>query len=368
MVIAARHARSLMAGALALTAVGCASTGYSDLTAIADQEPLPYSVLVTGGGFVDVPSAAETEDRMLDRTFAIESVQEPVPLTGVVEALRIGRVFTRVFADDARDPVVRARVAASRTGLAIEDAEIRALLTEAREAGHDFVVVVQRLVDGPVEDYGINDRWPLTVSLWFLVGLGMFIPDHTFESRATLQAAVYEVHTGRLVHRTAGGAGPVELALVSRGDLWSLVQSILIPPFWVASDEETVLEQMREVTSQRLLGALARQLKSAACRQDLAERSRAAIEFVRAGGRTIVHVRADDALGAAALRVDGRALDSVRSGEFSQGLIGSETALDGGEFEYETPLPSGIGGRFLQVLVRTVAGDVASVTVDLEER
>src|SRR5690606_29283381 len=170
---------------------------------------------------------------------------EPVPLEQVVVALRAGRVFTRAAADVAADRDARAQLAQLRGTLPLDDPAARALLARARDEGHDYVVLVQRVLDGPVEEYGINDRWPLTVSLWLLVGLGMFIPDHTFESRATLQASVYEVQTGRAVHRTVGAAGPAELALVSRGNLWSLLQSIVIPPFWVADHDPSVLDEMR---------------------------------------------------------------------------------------------------------------------------
>lgn len=343
---------------------GCATSSVIDVSGIAEQDPLPYSVLVTGGAFVEAAGTAGGARGRLGGTFAGAEEREPLPLSGLAEALRSGRVFTRIVLDEDHPAALRARLAASRGGLPLEDPEVRGLLAAAREAGHDFLVVVQRLVDGPVEEYGVNDRWPLTVSLWLLVGLGVFIPDHTFESRATLQAAVFEVHTGRLVHRTVGGAGPVELALVGRGDAWSLVQSIVIPPFWVASDESALIAEMRRVTENRLLGSLARQLKSAACRQDLAEGSRATIDVVDRA----VRVRSADALGAAALRVDGRVPPAAATEVFVRELLQSETRGSDGSLRYAAPLPDGLAGRYLQVLVRTVAGDVASVTLALGGR
>jgi hypothetical protein len=362
--------------ALALWTAGCASTAATDVAGIADQEPLPYSVLLTGGAFVEDPAGGGELAGPTTETFGgpapgtAGGLHEPLALPQLVRALQSGRVFARTVLDTGRDPVGRARLAAHRADLPLDDPEVRAVLAEARAAGHDFIVVVRRLVDGPIEDYGINDRWPLTVSLWFLVGLGMFIPDHTFESRATLQAAVFEVQTGRLVHRAVGAAGPIELSLVSRGDAFGLAQSILVPPFWVASDAASLADEVRLVTAQRLVSALARQLKSAACRQDLLERSRASIRLAepRGGGGRGVRVRSAERLGAAALRIDGEALSDAEVERFTSRLLRSERPTPDGGFEYGADLPRPGTGRYVQVLVRTVAGEVASVTFDLEEQ
>ncbi|MDA0373290.1 MAG: hypothetical protein O2865_05865, partial [Planctomycetota bacterium] len=260
-----------------LLGASCAGFPANDVVGIADQAPLPYSVFVTGGSFLEVESLAA--ERPVPRTFPADGGVELIRLAEIGDAMTAGRVFVRTVVDTDRAADARSRVAGQRADLPLDkDADFSALLEEARAAGHDFLVVVQRLADGPIEDYGVNDRWPLTASLWVLVGLGIFIPDHTFESRATLQAGVYEVQTGRLVHRAVGAAGPVDLSLVDRGSAIGFLQSIIIPPFWVATDDDRLVERVGRSTVQRLVSGLARQLKSPACRQDLAEGARARIE------------------------------------------------------------------------------------------
>jgi hypothetical protein len=348
--------------ALALAAAGCAGFPANDVVGIADQAPLPYSVFVTGGSFLEVDSGAV--ERAVPRTFVAESGVELIPLDEIGGALETGRVFVRTVVDAGRTAAARALVAGQRADLPLDGAAaFPELLADARAAGHDFVVVVQRISDGPIEDYGVNDRWPLTASLWVLVGLGIFIPDHTFESRATLQAGVYEVQTGRLVHRAVGAAGPVDLSLVDRGSALGFLQSVVVPPFWVATDEARLVERVGRSTVQRLVSGLARQLKSPACRQDLAEDARARIEFLPSGE---VRVRAVEPLGAAALRVDGVATDS--RGGFALQLLGSETYEGDAGFVYVAGVEGVRSGRFLQVLIRTVSGEVASMTFDREGR
>lgn len=345
-----------------LVCAGCAGFPANDVVGIADQAPLPYSVFVTGGSFLEVDSGAA--EQVVPRTFVADSGDELIPLGQIGDALTAGRVFVRTVVDASRASAARARVAGQRADLPLDaDAVFPDLLQQAREAGHDFVVVVQRVADGPIEDYGINDRWPLTASLWVLVGLGIFIPDHTFESRATLQAGVYEVQTGRLVHRAVGAAGPVDLSLVDRGSALGFLQSIVVPPFWVRTDEERLVDRVGRSTVLRLVSGLARQLKSPACRQDLAEGVRARIELLP---ERRVRVRSMEPLGAAALRVDGVATDS-RLG-FAAELLGSEVEDGEGGFVYSAAVDGVRDGRFLQVLVRTVSAEVASVTFDREER
>lgn len=347
-----------------LLAASCAGFPANDVVGIADQAPLPYSVFVTGGSFLEIESLAA--ERPVARTFPAEGGVELIPLGEIGRALAAGRVFARTVVDSDRAADARSRFAGQRADLPLDtDADFPALLEEARAAGHDFLVVVQRLADGPIEDYGVNDRWPLTASLWVLVGLGIFIPDHTFESRATLQAGVYEVQTGRLVHRAVGAAGPVDLSLVDRGSAIGFLQSIVIPPFWVATDDDRLVERVGRSTVQRLVSGLARQLKSPACRQDLAEGARARIEILPGGGE--VRVRSDEPLGAAALRVDGVAVDADRS-SFARDLLASEEDDGAGGFLYTGSTLGAGDGRFLQVLVRTLSGEVASVTFDREQR
>ncbi|MBK8976727.1 MAG: hypothetical protein IPM29_12480 [Planctomycetes bacterium] len=355
---------------VALALLGCA-TATDDLSGLAERPVVPASVLVTGGAFVDAPGvAARPSDgaEPLARTFArTGGPAEAVPLSDVLAALVRGRVFARIERDTAATDTDRERLAGLRGNLSLQSPDVGRLLERARGAGHDYVLIVQRLQDGPVEGYGINDRWPLTVSLWLLVGLGLVIPDHTFESRASLQASLFEVYTGREVHRALSSGGPVELALVNRTGLWGLVQSILIPPFWVDSDDELVADEMRARLARRLPAALARQLKSEACRQDLADRARASFVVDRAADGLRVVVRSLDGLSLCALRADGRAMTGAVAERFARELLASERHR-GDEFVYEAVLLGPPPGRYVQILVQSVVGDAASATIDAAER
>ncbi|MBM3961083.1 MAG: hypothetical protein FJ306_04170, partial [Planctomycetes bacterium] len=179
-----------------------------------------------------------------------------------------------------------------------------AYLQQARRDGHDYVLVVERLQDGPVEAQGTNGRWPVTFVTWILLGIGMFNPDQTFESRATLRVTLRDLAAGRTLHDPLLFAGPIDLSLVERTDVWGVLESIVVPPFLVGDDEENVRAAVRATTERRLLSSLVRELKSGAMRQRLRERAAAGIALaVDDGGRRIVARAAnedDDLLASAA--------------------------------------------------------------------
>ena len=205
----------------------------------------------------------------------------------------------------------------------------------------------------------------MTSVLWLIVGLGMFVPDHTYESRASLHVAMYEVHTGRQVYRTRESGGPGELALVSRSSGWSLVTQIIIPPFLIGSDHQDVVEEVRAICASRLMYALSQRLKSVVCQQELSESAPATISAQRVGGRLTVSVRSTSGLSFLRIRVDGRALEGPEFQQFESDLLASETSADGFlsyEATYQAPLQVGL----VQVLLLTVGGGAFSSTIDLD--
>jgi hypothetical protein len=358
--------RQRLAAAALSFAAACQSTGPADLASLAEAPPGEYSVLLSGGAFVAFEDAVPGEGPLV-RTFAPtrDGSLEAIPLAEIADALQQARVFMRTDRDEG-DAAARARLAALRGPLPLQDAELAALLASARDRGHDFLLLIERITDGPVEEHGINDRWPMTVALWLLVGLGMFIPDHTYESRAQLHFSLREVHTGQRVYERVLSGGEVELALVSRGSVWGIVTSIIIPPFWVPSDDELVVEQVRAVATQRMLFSLARDLKSVACRQRLRDTAPATIAVERAASGVTIRVRAAESLSLVRLRVDGQPLPADESDELQRALLRS--ARQGDEhLLYEAVLARVPPGRFLQVLLQTVGGRPMSTTVDLGE-
>ncbi|MCC6670808.1 MAG: hypothetical protein IT458_07100 [Planctomycetes bacterium] len=349
---------------LAAAAAGCRSATVADPASLAAADPLPYSVLVSGGGFVTrgLGGAPETP---LQSTYPIDPA-EAFPLASVTEALRRGRVFVRLE-QDQRGADARAHLAAMAESPTLGDLPAQELLREAREGGHDYVLLLERLQDGPIEQGGINEQWPLTISTWFLLGLGFLIPDHTYESRATLRVSLREVQSGRTVDDRVLAAGPVDLSLVERGHVWSLLSSIVVPPFWAADDPEGVAVIVRELTTRRLMLALARQLKSLEVGERLRERAAAAIEVRREGRGVLVRIDSREPVSIVRLRLDRVPLRGAEAAEFERRLLHSATLLEGRVLRHEATWDAPLSGRHLQVLVQTQAGGVASVTVALRE-
>lgn len=354
---------------LAACCVSCATAPESGGGSLSEQAPLPYSVLVAGGGVVDAPpELAATATRAYGRTFAAFDGAVVVAAHEVATALRTARVFARADVDERLDEGLGRRLREVLDVLPPDDPQVRELLARARAGGHDYVLVVQRVVDGGIEEWGVNERWPLTAATWLLVGLGALVQDHTFESRASLEAALFDVEEGRLVYRAVGAGAVVELALFGRGNLWSFVQSIVVPPFLVASRQEDVVESVRVATVPRLVAALARELKGVTCRRAIAERARVAIEVEFDGPRAVVRTRAFEGLGSVALRVDGEVLTGAAAIEFARALLDAQREVEGQGVVAEAALALRSDADFLQVLVRTVTGVVASTTWEVPRR
>lgn len=352
-----RRVPSPLASAFALLAA-CA-TPSEDARDFAGQPPLDCAVLVVGGAFL---SADEAGAGTFGATPDAPAGAEVMPIEAIVAALAKGSVFQRVEldADAARREAIGRRL---RTG-EIDDG-VLAYLQQARRDGHDYVLVVERLQDGPIEAQGTNGRWPVTFVTWILLGIGMFIPDQTFESRATLRVTLRELAAGRTLHDPLLFAGPIDLSLVERTDVWGVLESIVVPPFFVGDDAENVRAAVRATTERRLLSSLVRELKSGAMRQRLRERAAAEIALaVDDGGRRIV-VRAADALGAVRLRGDGLPPDAAAAWE--RALLAA-VRPDGRGFRYEATLPPTFAGSRLQVLTATLRGEVASATFAPERR
>jgi hypothetical protein len=340
----------LLASMLLLTAA-CQSTA-SELGGLRLVAPLDYSVLVTGGAVLTAAAGgAGTFAPLAAAVDPAAAAVEPIALADVLAALEQGRVFRRAALDP--DAARRARVRQRGDAVSMQD-----VLHHAREQGFDFLLVVEELQDGPIEWQGINSRWPVTFVTWILLGVGALIPDHTFESRAALRVSVRDLQAGQVLYDQLLTGGPIDLALTERTDVLGLLTSVLVPPFWVRSDADDVRGSVQDVTRRRLLVQLARDLKSAAVRQRLRERSAAA--FALDGGDTLV-VESAESLSSVRLRVD-PPLPPEQARAFAADLLSSLQG-EGGRFRYRAPLPPGARGGLVQVLVATIRGAVASATL-----
>lgn len=343
--------RSAAGALLAVVTAGCVATG-DDLGGLAEQPPLDCAVLVTGGAYLQ-PAAAG------DGTFGgLAAVGgEAIPITAIADVLERGTVFQRVAIDhDAgRRRDLRDRLLGRGT-----DDGTAAMLQQARADGFDLLLMVEELQDGPIESRGTNGRWPVTFATWILLGVGALIPDRSFESRAALRVTLRDLQAGRVLHDALLVAGPVDLALSERTDNWGLLQSILVPPFWVADDLAAVTNAVRATTERRLLLSLARDLKSESVRQRLRERAAATVTLLPAPAGDVVVVDAGESLTVVRLRGD-PAVHAAVAARFEQQLLAS-VAVAGGRYRYEAPLPDTLRAGRVQVLVGTLRGEVASAT------
>lgn len=333
---------------LSVLLAACA-TPADDLYGLATQPPVDRAVLVTGGAFL-APSSGP------DRTFggaALRPGDEVMPIDAFIDVLRRGGVFQQVALD--ADPAHR-RSLRDRLRAGHGDPEMLQFLQQARDDGYDLLLVVEELQDGPIERQGTNGRWPVTFATWLLLGIGALIPDRSYESRATLRITLRELQTGGTLHDPLLLAGPVDLSLVERTDLLGLLESILVPPFWVGDDQHAVAGEVRATTTRRLLLSLARDLKSEAVRQRLRERAAARIDLIEQAGGRLVAVDAPESLSIVRLR--GVAAEEAEA--FAARLLAS-MRRNGTLFHYEAALPAG-GRDLVQVLVGTQRGAIASAT------
>ena len=341
----------------------CVSTSAEDLFSLATKPALPYSVLVSGGGFVDASATVNSESPFA-RTFALpgESV-EAFSLERLVSRMRDGRVFVSM-ALDAGPVAARETIASTTEEVAPGVAALRTTLSRARRQGHDFPLVVEKIIDGPIEYRGVNDRWPFTFVAW-LFALGSVIPDHTYESHAQLRVSMRDVYSGRRVFSGLVVSGPVNLNMFERCGILGFLQSLIIPPFWTLTDAENIIDSVREASIERILVSAVRRLKSAEARTALDESGPASIQIEREKRVWRVKVTAKEPISAVAVRLDGNLIDSTVAEAFERSLLDSRS---GGPNEYQySALWSVPGGRRLQILIETDAARVSSVTQSLKD-
>jgi hypothetical protein len=334
----------------------CQATG-GEVGVLADLPPLDCAVLVTGGAFLVPNGAAGTFATAPPTDDPAVLVGEPIDIDAVVDELRQSRVFQRVALDGDAG---HRRLVRDRLRAGAGDAEVQRFLQRARDEGFDLLLVIEELQDGPIDAQGTNGRWPVTFLTWILLGFGALIPDHTFESRATLRVTLRELQTGRVLHDPLLVGGPIELALFERSDLVGLLLSMVVPPFWVGDDKAAVGTAVRETTQRRLLLSLARDLKSESVRQRVRERSVTRLSLVEDDAGLRVTADSAESLSVVRLRSD-RAQPPEVAAAFERALLGSRR-LEGERFHYEAPLPIGLRGDRVQVLVSTIRGTVSSAT------
>lgn len=345
-----------------LVGAGCASPA-GELLSLAELPPLDYAVLITGGAFVDDPPLPASGP--LQHTFAPGPDGEAFPLARVVEALRQGAVFRRIGVDT--DTAHRRAVLQGLPGeFGTADGDTKRFLQQARDDGYDLMLTVEWLKDGPVEVQGINGRWPLTLTTWFLLGVGMLIPDHTFESRATLRVTLRDLQTGRFVHEQNSVAGPVDLSLLERSNFLGFLTQIVVPPFWVQDDAGNVVEAVRGVTERRLQLSVARDLKSEPVRQRLRQKSYAAFDLQRRrGGGLQLRIEARESLAVLRLRQGDQAITGPAFEALQAALLAS-VQQQGDRLVYTAELQLPLAEEPLQVMVATIVGNVASATLDVQ--
>lgn len=347
---------------LALLLSAACTTPQGELQSLAELEPLDYSVLLSGGAFVDPPTDLESP---LAATFTPGPDGEAFPLQRVVDVLEAARVFRRVEVDS--DPAHRrALLQRLPAAFGVADGETLAFLQAARDRGCDWLLAVERLQNGPIEAQGINGRWPITLATWFLLGVGMLIPDHTFESRATLRVTLRDLQSGRVVHEQLLPAGPVDLSLLERSNFLGVITHILVPPFWVGDDDANVADTVRAFTERRLLLSLARDLKGELARQRLRDGSIAAFELRRLGAAWQLRIVARESLAALRLRQGDQALGGREVAAVQSALLAS-VVREGDRLVYTATLNLPPSQQPLQVLVASIVGNVASATLRLEE-
>lgn len=340
----------------------CAST--DDLQGVAQKPPINRSVLVSGGAFLKPLVGAEgTFARSIDGAVAgtSDGSFEAIPFEAIVDVLKRGRVFQRVVADSDAGRRRQLRQHLEEPG---DAAGVSTFLRQAREDGFDLLVLVEELRDGPIESQGTNNRWPVTFATWILLGVGVLIPDRTFESRATLRVSFRELETGLEVDDLVLDSGPIELALTERTDVLGLIYSIVLPPFWVGDDSATVNASVRATTEQRLLLSLARDLKSQVFRRRFDDLAAADIQLVKSPDGLRVVVESRESL--SVVRLEGAGYQDRSATEaFGVELVNSRL-LQGTRFQYSAMLPPATTAGVFQIKVGTLRGGVASATFTAE--
>ena len=379
--------RALVVVLVVVVAAACSAPAGPDVGSLRRLPALRYSVWMTGGAFVPVsPRGNDPEDSSLGpypRTFGVDDGRTSAATAGFLEAIPIGdlakvldaaQVFVRLEVDDAGLKQRLDRAQAERGTLSDTVALEEPVMEAARGAGHDAVLVVRRIDDGPIEDQGINNRWPVTLLTWLGLGLGMVIPDRTYESRASLQIALLDVWSGNELYAEALGAGPVDLALVDRAGLLGIIQSIIVPPFWVGSTRTTVERRVRDDSARRFAVGLARRLKRVVTDEQIRSRRPIAIEVDAEDAGLAVRIRAREALSFIRVRRGSEPVTTASAASFEMAMLASQRPIEDrrseagfrceARWQPEKPLKS---GEVIQILAQSVAGRVGSTTFRLSD-
>ncbi|MCA8971125.1 MAG: hypothetical protein KDC95_15135 [Planctomycetes bacterium] len=247
-----------------LVATACTNTLARDAGRLAQLPPLPFRLAVVGGAFLPPDERVDNQDSGVDealaarlsaRTFGLE-VSEPIPFDKVVEMLVRGRAATRVVRLPDPTDEERQRIALGDT------AALEVARRASADAEADLMLVIEGLRDGPVQALGVTGQWPITTVAWLLAGIGLFVPDHRFESKAKLRASLVDVATGRAVSaRLTVVPGTLDLSLVDRSDFVGILTSILVPPSLVGNDVEKVVRAVRDDGADRIVLGLLAKLK-----------------------------------------------------------------------------------------------------------
>ncbi|PIE23359.1 MAG: hypothetical protein CSA62_08155 [Planctomycetota bacterium] len=344
----------------------CVGSGVPDPQRLALLPPLPYRIAVGGGAMLATeqrdPGGVEVwKGGEVLRTYDGRDL-EPVPFAELVGLLRRGRLASQVVALDMDDLPARERLAFGRNRP--EEIERARLLAEGQ--GADLLLILEGLRDAPVIELGLNDRWPIATAAWLMVGLGMFIPDHSYESQVSVRATLRDVHTGAvLVDDILVSPGSVDLSLVERTTWLGIVTSILVPPPLVWSEPEEYGSSVREVAGDLIALRLLARLKRP---QTLAQLRRAlplGVELVpgREGLELVVRSRQELLSLAVEMGAERRALAEASLQTLLAALRASRALDPAGEgFVYRAPLPASEGARLVRVIVGTAAGERVSTT------
>ncbi len=359
-----------LAFATTLLTSACTSTLARDASRLASLPPLPYRIAVVGGAFLPseergrsaaADSGSASESTLSERTFEV-GVAEPIAFDKLVDILERGRLATRVLRLASQD-------ASRREALALGDSTaLEEARKEAAAAEADWMLVVEGLRDGPVQSLGVTGQWPITTIAWLLAGIGLFVPDHRFESKAKLRASLVDVASGRtLTSRIVVVPGTIDLSLIDRSDFLGIASSILVPPSLVGNDRDKVVAAVRADGADRIvLGLLARlkdpelleALRAEASLQVEARVVGAAVELVVRCERELqdTFVRTFDASG------NGRDMPAESLAAFRSELAKS---IERGDrwITYRARFPLRGGDAELRFVVQDLAGQAASMTL-----
>lgn len=346
---------------LLLPLMGCAFTDVEGLQSLRAKPALPYSVLITGGGFVQRSATSEAADLMPSTFAADDRLFEAFALEQLRETLDSGNVFVAQATDTGS---VNERLVVSG-GPSIAAEGLQAALARARAGGHDFLLVVERIQDGAVEMREINERWPFTVAAW-LFAMGSLISDHTYESGARLRVSLRDAYSGHRVsaQQIVVEPGPIDLNMFDRCGLVGFVQSLVWPPFFTSTDPATIVASVRAQSTLRILTSLGRRLKSAEVRDQLYRSSGVLLSVGATREGWEVTVSSREPISAVALRFRGRDVQTPEVAKFERGLLASSKQQNGAWLcrgVYEGRHPDGV----LQFAVQTEAAKIRSMSITL---